>query len=207
MKHEIEYRGLPLIDKLAKINIVVCGVGALGSNLVDSLIRIGCTKIRVIDFDRVESHNMNNQVYDLNDVGSLKVAALQKRMFSTTKVKLEVENKKLEVTNVDKFLKNADLIVDCFDNSNSRAILFNYSNKTKTPTLHCGLIEGYGEVCWNDSYCVPKDLKGDVCDYPLARNLVTIIAAMTCEEIVGHVAGNKKKNLGFSLEGMKTYPL
>lgn len=201
MKHEIEYRGKTLIDKLSKTKITVCGVGALGSNLVDSLVRMGAQNISVIDFDRVDPHNLNNQAYDLGDVGKFKVAALQAKMFALTRVKLEIENKKLEATNRDRFLKGSDIVVDCFDNAASRRIL----NKTPYQTLHSGLVDGYGEVVWDEFYRVPQDIKGDVCDYPLARNLVSIVTAMTCEEILSWLDGNKKKNLGFSLEGMKTY--
>ena len=206
MKHEIEYRGKDLIAKLAKTKVVVCGAGALGSNLIDSLARVGFTQLKVIDFDRVEGHNINNQVYDLGDVGNLKVTALQRKVYASTKVKLEAENKKLEATNVVKLLKDYDIVVDCFDNSASRKIVTQYCLKSKTQCIHSGLVDDYGEVVWNENYNVPQEVNTEaVCDYPLARNLVAIVTAMTCEEIINYIAGKPKKNLAFSLLGMKVF--
>lgn len=57
--HEEIYRGKDLISKLGKYKITVCGVGALGSNLVDNLARQGFSNFKVIDMDRVESHNVD----------------------------------------------------------------------------------------------------------------------------------------------------
>lgn len=208
MKHEIEFRGKPLMEKLIKTKVVVCGAGALGSNLIDSLARVGFTQLKVIDFDRVEGHNINNQAYDLNDVGILKVIALQRKVYASTKVKLEAENKKLEATNVVKFLKDYDIVVDCFDNTLSRKVLTDHCKKSGIQCLHAGLVDDYGEVVWNENYRIPQEVNTEaVCDYPLARNLVSIVTAMTCEEIINYLAGKPKKNLAFSLLGMKCFAI
>lgn len=203
MKHEIEYRGKELIDKLKNIQICICGVGALGSNLTDSLVRMGCERIKVIDFDRVEPHNINNQIYDKTDNGNLKVAALQRKMYNVSGLQILTENKKLETSNIKKFLRGADIVVDCFDNSASRKLVTLYTLETKTPCIHAGLLDDYGEVVWNEKYRVPNDVKGDVCDYPLARNLIDVIVAITSEEVVHFVETKEKRNWGFSLKGMK----
>ena len=55
------------------INIV--GVGATGSHVFANLVALGCTNIHVWDFDTVEAHNLANQIYLAEDIGSLKVDA------------------------------------------------------------------------------------------------------------------------------------
>ncbi|MFK4996526.1 ThiF family adenylyltransferase, partial [Klebsiella pneumoniae] len=82
----------------------------LGSNLVESLARQGYTQIKVVDFDRVETHNINNQVYTEQDVGGLKVKALQARVFISTKCELDIMDKRLEEGNAKKFFKDATLV-------------------------------------------------------------------------------------------------
>ena len=55
-------------DKLAAARITVCGAGALGSHLADNLARQGAAKLAVVDFDRVEAHNVGTQLYRRDEV-------------------------------------------------------------------------------------------------------------------------------------------
>lgn len=56
--------------------IVIVGVGALGSHLVQ-FIRNEQVDIRIIDFDRVEQKNVMSQFHGKPGVGKSKVAALE----------------------------------------------------------------------------------------------------------------------------------
>ena len=59
----------------ARIHIVGCG--SVGSTVAENLARCGVTKMTLWDFDKVEPHNIVNQMFDQNDVGKLKVEALK----------------------------------------------------------------------------------------------------------------------------------
>ena len=63
-------------DLFGQRRVDVIGVGATGSRVVMELVRLGVQQLHVWDFDRVESHNLANQAYGLEDVGKLKVEAL-----------------------------------------------------------------------------------------------------------------------------------
>lgn len=76
--------------------IHVIGAGATGSWLVLSLAKLGLTDITVYDFDKVEEHNIANQLYSISDVGKYKVDALQEMVESMTGTKINVKNKKVE---------------------------------------------------------------------------------------------------------------
>jgi len=182
--HEEIYRGSDLVKKLAARQLVICGCGAIGSNLIDTLIRQGFSRIRVIDMDRVDTHNLNTQAYEEADVGALKVAATQNRAFRTVGVELDIESKELTAANIKKLLKGADLVIDGFDNNKSRRLVQDFCRKNGIPCLHAGLSADYGEVVWDEVYTVPQDTDGDVCDYPLARNLVMMVVAVAAEEIL-----------------------
>ncbi|HSI21059.1 MAG TPA: ThiF family adenylyltransferase [Verrucomicrobiae bacterium] len=54
----------------------VIGAGATGSRVVLSLAKLGIQNIHVWDFDKIEEHNIANQVYDTAHIGQLKVEAL-----------------------------------------------------------------------------------------------------------------------------------
>lgn len=59
----------------ARIHIVGCG--SVGSTIAENLARCGVTKMTLWDFDKVEAHNIVNQMFRQQDVGKLKVDALK----------------------------------------------------------------------------------------------------------------------------------
>jgi molybdopterin/thiamine biosynthesis adenylyltransferase len=184
--HEMAYRGKNLVAELSKVNITVCGAGAIGSNLVDNLTRQGFVNIKVIDMDRVDTHNLNTQIYAEADIGALKVDALKNRVFRNVGVEVEAINKELNASNVKGLLKKNQLVIDCFDNNKARQLIQDHVRQNKNPCLHVGLYEDYGEVIWDEKYNkVPKDqAQGDVCDYPLARNIAMLAVIVATEEIL-----------------------
>jgi molybdopterin/thiamine biosynthesis adenylyltransferase len=198
--HEEIYRGKNLTEKLSKHTLTVCGAGALGSNLIDNLTRQGFTNIRVIDKDRVETHNLNTQVYSDADVGALKVDALKNKVFRNIGAEIEAVNKELTPANVKQFLKKSTLILDCFDNNKARQTIQDEVRARKIPCLHVGLYEDYGEVVWDDKYRVPKDqAEGDVCDYPLARNIAMLACVVATEEILSFCLNEKPRYGNWSI--------
>lgn len=60
-----------------KSRIHIVGCGSVGSALAENLARCGLTKFTLWDFDKVESHNIVNQMFRQQDVGKLKVDALK----------------------------------------------------------------------------------------------------------------------------------
>lgn len=58
-----------------RIHIVGCG--SVGSTIAENLARCGVTKMTLWDFDKVEPHNIANQMFRQQDIGKLKVEALK----------------------------------------------------------------------------------------------------------------------------------
>jgi molybdopterin/thiamine biosynthesis adenylyltransferase len=58
----------------ARIHIIGCG--SVGSTVAENLARCGVTKMTLWDFDKVEARNIVNQMFRQQDVGRLKVEAL-----------------------------------------------------------------------------------------------------------------------------------
>ena len=200
--HEIAYRGEKLLERLKDRRITICGVGALGSNLADTLARQGVPSLRVIDMDRVEEHNVSTQIFGDGDVGALKVNALKNRLFQDVGIEVETFGKELTDSTVKKFLKDSDLVIDTFDNSASRQIIHDWCQAHKLPCLHAGMFEDYGEVIWDDKYKVPQDAvdgEGDVCDYPLARNLAMLVVSVAAEEIIDHIVADEPREKNWTI--------
>jgi hypothetical protein len=185
VSHELAFRGSWLVAKLNVQRITVCGVGAVGSNLVDSLTRIGATCITVVDKDRVESSNLGTQCYSQADIGALKADAMKRLVFRNVCANIESVAKEMTEANAAKFLRHADLVVDAFDNVASRQLVQNVCRKMTTPCLHIGLSDdGFAEVVWDTHYKIPKVHGEAPCDYPLARSLVMLAVTVAVEEIL-----------------------
>ncbi len=182
--HEEIYRGADAVAQLAEPLITICGGGALGSNLADNLARQGFRNMRVIDRDRVDEHNVSTQIYGVADVGAHKTDVLRNHLFRVAEVEIDAINKELEERNARKLLKGSRIVVDTFDNSASRQLVQQQCRADKLTCLHVGLYADYCEAIWDGSYRVPRDVAGDVCEYPLARNLVLLAVSIASEALV-----------------------
>lgn len=59
----------------ARVHIIGCG--SVGSTIAENLARCGVTKMTLYDFDKVEAHNVHNQMFRACDIGKPKVEALK----------------------------------------------------------------------------------------------------------------------------------
>lgn len=57
--------------------IHIIGCGSVGSTIAENLVRCGVTKLTLWDFDKVEAHNVANQMFRSIDIGKPKVEALR----------------------------------------------------------------------------------------------------------------------------------
>jgi molybdopterin/thiamine biosynthesis adenylyltransferase len=76
------------------VPVTVIGAGATGSWLVLQLAKLGISDITVWDFDHVEEHNVPNQLFDLSDVGELKVDALADHIKRQTGLEIKTVDKR-----------------------------------------------------------------------------------------------------------------
>lgn len=65
-------------DKVRE-RVHVIGCGAIGSTVVELLAKAGVQKMTLWDFDKVEAHNIANQMFTNDDIGMLKVDAIARR--------------------------------------------------------------------------------------------------------------------------------
>jgi molybdopterin/thiamine biosynthesis adenylyltransferase len=205
--HEQIYRGADRLSKLADVPVTLCGAGALGSLLADNLARQGVRTWKVIDRDRVEEHNVGTQLYGEAEVGAWKVEALRNRLFRSVGVEIEAVQKELTERNAQTLLKGAGLVLDTFDNSAARKIVQDHCRVQGLPCLHVGLFADYAEVIWDQGYRVPGDAGVDVCDYPLARNLVLLAVAVASETVIRFVLDGESTGWSVTLRDFAIKPL
>jgi len=205
--HEQKYRGDKLLKKISECDLTFCGAGAIGSNLMDNVVRQGFKKITAIDFDRVDDHNRHTQLWGRRDVGQLKVAAMKTAVFNSMGVTITDISRKLEASNVDKYLKKGTLVIDGFDNPESRALVHEHCQKNQVACLHVGLYKDVAEIAWDSVYRVPKAVQGmDVCEYPLARNIILLAITVATECIIRYLDTGVQESFFITLGDLKILP-
>jgi siroheme synthase (precorrin-2 oxidase/ferrochelatase) len=63
---------------LLKSKIHIIGCGSVGSTVAENLARFGIENMVLYDFDKVEPHNLANQMFSKDDIGMLKTEAVAK---------------------------------------------------------------------------------------------------------------------------------
>jgi molybdopterin/thiamine biosynthesis adenylyltransferase len=204
--HEQLYRSAELMARVRDLRVTVCGAGALGANITESLARSGFAHLRLIDRDRVEPQNLSTQPFYYGDAGASKARILAHALYRAVRVEVEAQEVELTAANAPKLLDGSHLVIDAFDNSAARAAVTDYCLQTHLPCLHAGLAGDYAEVIWNEIYRVPSTAQDDVCDYPLARNLVTLAVAIACEAVITYAATGERQSFTATLRDFAIKP-
>lgn len=135
---------------LGRSRVVICGCGATGSALAESLTRAGVGSIRIVDRDFVERSNLQRQVlFDERDAAERtpKAIAAAARL---TSINSEIEIQPIVADvgpeNVRSLIADRDLILDGTDNFETRFLLNDASLETGIPWIYCGVIGGHGQT-------------------------------------------------------------
>lgn len=106
-----------------RLKIKVFGVGTLGSFITFCLAKCGFKDIEVYDFDKVEEHNIPNQLYRPEDIGMLKVDSLKSIIKQFTGIEIVTKNVKIDKDTILDFDLNTVFIV-AFDTLEARKIVY-----------------------------------------------------------------------------------
>jgi molybdopterin/thiamine biosynthesis adenylyltransferase len=198
--HERLHRTEAVMARLRDLPVTVCGAGALGANLTETLARQGFARVTVIDRDRVEERNLSTQPYFRGDIGAQKAKILTNALYRALGVAVTGRVEELTAANAAKLLAGSGLVVDTFDNSVARQAVTDACAAADIPCLHVGLAAGYAEILWNEGYRIPSAANDDVCDYPLARNLVLLTVAVAAEVVVRFAATEERAAYTITLD-------
>ncbi len=135
---------------LLNSRVTLCGCGALGTVLANHLARAGVGKIRVIDRDFIETHNLQRQIlFDEQDVADnlpkAEAAARKMRAINST-IEVEPVVTDLDHTNILDLVGDADLILDGTDNFETRYLINDAAVKLGKPWVYGGVIGSEGQT-------------------------------------------------------------
>lgn len=118
--------GLDVLKKIKNLNILIVGIGGVGGYTLESLVRCGVENITIIDYDRVDSSNLNRQIIsNLNNIGQLKVDVARKRYTNINdKLNLKTMSIFLDKDNIDSInICQFDYVVDACDSVLTKSLL------------------------------------------------------------------------------------
>jgi len=154
--------------RLGNSCVVIIGCGALGTIIATSLVRAGVGKVRIIDRDFIEYHNLQRQVlFDEDDIrNGLPKAIAAERHLRKVNSSVEVEGIVADVnfTNVERLITGADVILDGLDNFETRLLINDVSLKHKIPWVYGGAISSSGMTM----NIIPGETACFRCLYPTA---------------------------------------
>ena len=193
--------------RLLASRVLVVGCGALGSAVVETLVRAGVGQVRLVDRDYLEFSNLQRQVlYDEGDVA----AGLPKAIAAGTKLRLinsqvELDPRVVDVThkNIAELADDADVIVDGTDNFEVRFLLNDYALSAGKPWVYGGVIGAEGQcmtIVPGDTACLacllpepPPPGASPTCDTAgVLAPAVNLVAAIQSAEALKLLSGHSQ---------------
>jgi adenylyltransferase/sulfurtransferase len=193
-------------QRLAASKVLVCGCGALGSVLADSLVRAGVGHVRIVDRDFVELTNLQRQIlFDEDDVAQnlpKAVAAANKLRRINSQVEIEPLVVDVRPDNIHALAADVDLIVDGTDNFETRFLLNDFSLSANIPWVYGGCLGAQGQtmtILPSESACLrclmpepPPVGATPTCDTAgILGPIVNVIASLQACEALKILSGNR----------------
>lgn len=114
------------LNKLKRANVIVFGIGGVGSYVVEALVRSGIGKLSIVDFDNVDITNINRQILALHStVGRKKVDVMKERILDINP-NIELKTYPLFVSEdtINMFnFQDYDYVVDAIDNVTGKLLI------------------------------------------------------------------------------------
>ncbi len=129
------------IEKLKKSNILIVGMGGVGSFAAEFIARSGVGNLTIVDGDVIDITNINRQLPALHStVGDDKVELMARRILDI--------NPELNLTRINEFLNpermeeviqagNFDYILDCIDSVSPKLALIKAAKRNKIKIISC----------------------------------------------------------------------
>lgn len=143
--------------RLKQASVLIVGTGGLGSPVALYLAAAGVGQIGLVDFDVVDSSNLQRQViHSSAAVGQLKVESARQRMLGLNPyIQVDAYNDVLTSQNAEKLSAGYDILVDGTDNFPTRYLLNDLAVLTGRPYIYGSIYRFEGQVSVFDARTGP----------------------------------------------------
>lgn len=175
-------------DRLEKATIVVLGLGGVGGNCCEALVRAGVGSLIIADHDVYSASNINRQLFATSQtLGQRKTRAAAERLMAV--------NPYLKIREKDCFIikdtleeiipKDADYVVDCIDTVTAKLDVAEYCQEHGIPLLSsmgAGNKLDPGKLVFKDVFDTKMDPLAKVMRHELRRRGVKKLKVLYSEE-------------------------
>jgi adenylyltransferase/sulfurtransferase len=135
-------------EKLAQANVLVVGVGGLGSPVLTYLAGAGVGTIGIVDPEKIELSNLHRQIlYNTDDIGKPKVEIAGRRLAKRNpSVKIVPHALRVVADNVQDLINGYDLILDCSDNFETRYLMNDACLAAGKTLVHGAIFRAEGQA-------------------------------------------------------------
>lgn len=135
-------------QKLQKARVAIAGLGGLGSNIAVMLARSGVGHLLLVDFDTVDTTNLNRQAYRIPHLGLPKTQALS-QILREINPYIDLETRCLRITseNAAAVFGSYPIVCEAFDSAANKAMLVNTLLERCPDTI---LVSGNGMAGYGD---------------------------------------------------------
>lgn len=182
------------LTKLRENKIGIAGAGGLGSNCAANLIRAGFEKLKLVDFDVVETANLDRQFYFADQLGMYKVHALRQNLLRINpSAQIEIEIRKIDKSQVKILFADCRIVAECLDSAENKSMLVYELLSLKKFVVAVSGLGGYGMSDnikihpVKDNLVMIGDLRSDINFQPALSPRVNIAAAKQADVILEYI--------------------
>ena len=134
--------------KILSSSILIVGVGGLGCPAAENLVRAGIGTIGLIDNDIINLSNIHRQsLFSSKDVKKSKVNVAAKKLKEINPLtKINTYKSNLNKNNIEKIIKNYEIIIDGSDNFKTKFLINDYCIKLKKKLITGAISKFDGHV-------------------------------------------------------------
>jgi len=144
--------GLDGQKRLKAASVLMIGTGGLGAPLGMYLAAAGVGRLGIVDFDVVESSNLQRQIiHGTKDIGRPKIESARDRLSDINPhIKIETHDAQLTSDNAMRLFQHYDIIVDGTDNFPTRYLVNDACVLSGKPNVYGSIFrfEGQASVFW-----------------------------------------------------------
>lgn len=120
--------------KMSEKRICIFGLGGVGGTAIEALVRTGFKNIVLVDFDKVDSTNINRQIlYNQTDIGKVKVDCAKEHLQSINpQVNIEIFESKAQDF---EFTNDIDFVIDAIDDVEGKLFIAKKCNELGIPYI------------------------------------------------------------------------
>jgi sulfur carrier protein ThiS adenylyltransferase len=106
------------------MRIGIAGAGGIGSNVACQLVRGGIRHFKIVDFDTIETSNLNRQFYFADQVGQPKASTLAANLARIDPdIHVAAVHTRLDSENMAHTFCDTDVVVEGFDGAQDKKVL------------------------------------------------------------------------------------